>query len=208
MALRLVMMGTGSFALPTFQGLLESEHQVTGLFTQPDRVGKGHHHHVNPLKDAALARGVPVFQPAKVNTPEALAELRALQADVFVVAAYGQILSDELLRIPRLGAFNVHASLLPKYRGAAPIQYAVLNGETETGITIFRIEPKLDAGPILAVAETPIGSEETAGELEERLADIAVELVKGVLRDIERGTALGIPQDAAKATRAPHIRKE
>ena len=208
MPLRLVMMGTGDFAFPTFQSLLESEHRVVGLFTQPDRTGKGHHHHANPLKDAATSHNVPVFQPARVNAPEALADLRALNADVFVVTAYGQILSDELLAIPRLAAINVHASLLPKYRGAAPIQYAVLKGERETGITIFRIEPKLDAGPILAVASSPIGPNETAGELEERLAVMSVPLVQKVLQDLEAGTAHGIIQDVTQVSRAPRIRKE
>ena len=208
MALRLVMMGTGGFALPTFKSLLQSDHCVVGLFTQPDRSGRGHHHHANPLKDDAIEHGIPVFQPDRVNAPEALADLRALNADVFVVAAYGQILSDALLSIPRLGAINVHASLLPKYRGAAPIQYAVLNGESVTGVTIFRIEPKLDSGPILAMAKTPIGPNETAGDLEDRLAVMSIELVGNVLRDMEAGTARGTMQDAAQATRAPRIRKE
>ncbi len=151
MSLRLVFLGTGSFALPTFRGLYETGHEVVGLVTQPDRTGQGHHRHVNPLKELAEANSTPVFQPAKANEADSIARLREFEADLFVVAAYGQILSAELLSLPRLGAINLHASLLPKYRGAAPIQYAVLCGETETGITIFQIEPKLDAVRVLVV---------------------------------------------------------
>lgn len=208
MPLRLVMMGTGTFALPTFLSLYHSPHQVVGLFTQPDRAGRGHHHHPHPMKEAAVERGTPVFQPDKVNTPESLAELRSLQADLFVVAAYGQILSAELLSIPRLGAINLHASLLPKYRGAAPIQYAVWKGESETGITIFQIEPKLDAGPILGIVRTPIGARETSGELEDRLAELAVPLTLDVIEQLERGTAEAIPQPAGQATKAPRLKKQ
>jgi len=181
-ALKLVMMGTGEFALPTFEALYRTPHRVTGLFTQPDRTGHGHHRSPhNPMKQLALEHGTPVFQPEKVNTPEALADLRACAADLLVVAAYGQILSRELLEIPRLGTINVHASLLPKYRGAAPVAYAILNGDSETGVSIIQVLPQLDAGPILAVAGTPIGPQETAGVLEDRLARLAVDLVPGVL---------------------------
>lgn len=207
MALRLVMMGTGEFALPTFQSLLDSGRNVVGLFTQPDRVGRGHHHHINPLKEAAIAHGVPVYQPERVNAPESIAALKALRADLCVVAAYGQILSAELLQTPRLGAINVHASLLPKYRGAAPVQYAVLMGEAETGVTIFQIEPRLDAGPMLAVAKTPIGRKETSGELEERLAKMSVELVGGVLDDFEAGRTRPVIQNSTAVTKAPKIPK-
>jgi methionyl-tRNA formyltransferase len=201
------MMGTGRFALPTFLSLYDSPHEVVGLFTQPDREGRGHHRHVNPLKEAALERGTPVFQPAKVNTPEALADLRALQADLCVVAAYGQILSRQVLEAPRLGAVNLHASLLPKYRGAAPIQYAICNGETETGVTIFRIEPKLDAGPVVAVGKIDIGPEETSGDLEPRLAELAVPLTAQVLDAFAHGQTGGQPQDTSGVTLAPRLSK-
>lgn len=207
MPLRLVMMGTGEFALPAFRSLYESGHDVAALFTQPDRAGRGHHHHPHPMKDEASARGTPVFQPENVNTPEALADLKRLDADVFVVAAYGQILSADLLAIPKWGAINLHASLLPKYRGAAPVQYAIWKGETETGVTIFRIEPKLDAGPILAVARTPIESKETSGELETRLAALAPPLLMKTLSQIESGTTENIPQDRAAVTKAPRLKK-
>ncbi|HXY35843.1 MAG TPA: methionyl-tRNA formyltransferase [Planctomycetaceae bacterium] len=212
MALRLVMMATGGFALPTFRALLDQAqsngNRVVGLFTQPDRVGRGHHRHVNPLKELALGHGIPVFQPEKANTPEAIASLAALIPDLCVVAAYGQILSPALLAVPRLGAINVHASILPKYRGAAPIQTAILCGETETGVTIFQIEPKLDAGPILAIARTPIGEQETAGELESRLAILGAELAVGVVEQLAEGTAEPIVQDSSRASRAPRLKKE
>ena len=208
MSLRLVMMGTGKFALPTLRGLYASDHQVVGLFTQPDRTGRGHHRHVNPMKEAAIEQGTPVLQPIKANSDESLAELESLNADLLVVAAYGQILSSKLLQIPKFGAMNVHASLLPKYRGAAPIQHAILRGEVETGVTIFRIEPKLDAGPILAVESTPIGPDETYGELELRLADLSVGMVRDVIDRIESGNVEPIIQDATAVTLAPRLGKE
>lgn len=208
MSLRLVMMGTGRFGLPTLRGLYETDHKVVGLFTQPDPSGPGRHRrHRNPMKEAAQAHGTAVFQPANVNTPEALDDLRTLQPDVCVVAAYGQILSKELLEIPRLGAVNVHASLLPKYRGAAPVAYAILNGESETGVTLFQIDPRLDAGPILGVEKTAVGPKETAGELEARLADIAVPLTIRVIDQLEEGTTQPVPQDPDQVTRAPRLEK-
>lgn len=208
MPLRLLMMGTGTFALPTFEALCVSPHPVVGLVTQPDRMGRGHHHHPHPMKAAAVERGVPVFQPENVNAPDALERLHAFGADLYVVAAYGQILSPELLAIPPLGAVNVHASLLPKYRGAAPVQYAILRGETETGVTIFRIEPRLDAGPILGMVRTPIGERETSGDLERRLAALAAPLTREVVDGLAAGTIRPQPQDPALVSRAPKLKKE
>ena len=205
--MRLVMMGTGDFALPTFLALYSTCHEVVGLFTQPDRTGRGHHHHRNPLKEAALEHQTRVYQPENANTPESLDRLRNLKPDLCVVAAYGQILSDELLQIPRLGAINVHASLLPKYRGAAPVQFAVLNGDGQTGVTIFQIQPKLDAGPILAAASTAIGPKETAGEIEHRLSELSVPLVVRVIDQLERGNAEPLPQPFGGVTRAPRLKK-
>ncbi len=205
--LRLAMFGTGVFALPTFRGLFETRHQVVGLVTQPDRTGRGHHQHLNPLKELAVERGVPVFQPDSANVPESLERLRQFEADLFVVAAYGQILSAELLGIPRLGAINLHASLLPKYRGAAPIQYAVINGETETGITIFQIEPKLDAGPVLGVVKLTIGAKETYGELEQRLAELSVPLAQQVIDQLADGTTKPFLQDPSQVTKAKRFKK-
>ncbi len=207
-SLRLLMMGTGTFALPTFLSLYESGHEVVGLVTQPDRAGRGHHHHPHPMKDAALERGTPVFQPTKANAAESIERLREFNANLFVVAAYGQILSAELLGIPRLGAINVHASLLPKYRGAAPILYAILNGETETGISIFRIEPKLDAGPLLGMVSTPIQAKETTGDLEKRLSQLSPALTIEVINQLESGTTQEVTQDQSQVTTAPRMKKE
>lgn len=207
MPLRLLMMGTGAFALPAFRGLLDSPHDVVGLVTQPDRTGRGHHRHVNPLKELAISAGVPVLQPEKASSPESLDQLRALEADLYVVAAYGQILSAKLLQIPRYGAINLHGSLLPKYRGAAPIQYAVWNGETRTGVTIFQIVRELDAGPILGTVETDIGPQETSGELHDRLAELAVPLTLRVIDEIESGTVNPTAQEDSEATFAPRIPK-
>jgi methionyl-tRNA formyltransferase len=208
LALRLVFLGTGSFALPTFRGLYETDREVVGLVTQPDRTGRGHHRHLNPLKELAEENSTPVFQPAKANDADSIARLREFEADLFVVAAYGQILSAELLSIPRLGAINLHASLLPKYRGAAPIQYAVLCGETETGITIFQIEPKLDAGPVLGVVKTVIDEKETYGELQDRLSELAVPLTKQVVEELATGTTKPQMQDVSLVTKAPRLTKE
>lgn len=207
MALRLVMMGTGAFALPTFESLYNTDHEVVGLFTQPDRTGRGHHNHPHPMKECAIAHNTPVFQPEKANHADSLKDLQDLSPDLLVVAAYGQILSSKLLSIPRLGAINVHASLLPMYRGAAPIQYAVLNGEKETGITIFQIEPKLDAGPMLGQVKTEIGTKETSGELHDRLALLAVDLCNTVINQLEAGTQKPIIQDKMEVTLAPRLTK-
>ena len=208
MPLKVVMMGTGTFAIPTFQALINSDHRALGLYTQPDRTGRGHHRHKNPMKELALEQGIPVFQPVKINTPETLEELENLDADVLLVAAYGQILSQKLLDIPKLGAFNLHASLLPQYRGAAPILFAIRKGETKTGVSLFRIERSLDSGPVAAMVETPIGPKETTGELQDRLAALAAPLAMQALNFIEQGTLVEIPQDHAAATLAPTLDKQ
>jgi methionyl-tRNA formyltransferase len=206
--MNLVMMGTGDFAVPTFAALYHTPHRVAGLFTQPDRTGSGHHRSLqNPMKQLALEQATPVFQPEKVNVPAALADLRSLQPDLLVVAAYGQILSPELLGIPRLGTINVHASLLPKYRGAAPVAYAILHGDAETGVSIIQVLPQLDAGPILAVARTPIEPQDTAGTLEDRLAHLAVALIPEVIEQFDSGSLRPLPQNESLVTRAPKIKK-
>lgn len=207
MPLRIVMLATGEFSLPVFRSLYDSPHAVVGLFTQPDRTGRGHHRHVNPLKEHAAERGTPVFQPGSINKPEGLEALASLNADLGLVAAYGQILSADVINAPRLGCVNIHASLLPKYRGAAPIHYAILNGETETGVTLFQIEPKLDAGMILGVTKTDIGPHETTGDLHDRLAEISIPLTMQVLNDIEQGTTNPKSQDPALVTTAPTMIK-
>ncbi|MEZ6058727.1 MAG: methionyl-tRNA formyltransferase [Planctomycetaceae bacterium] len=207
MPLRIVLLGTGEFALPSFKALIESDHEVAGIFTQPDRTGRGHHRHVNSVKQLAEEHGIPVFQPPRVNRPDVLDELRLLNADAFIVAAYGQILKPEFLEIPRLGAFNLHGSLLPRHRGAAPVQYSIWKGDQETGVTIFRIEPALDSGPIAGVVETEIGSKETSGDLMLRLAELSAPLALDVVNQLEHGTARFARQNPSLVTLAPKIRK-
>src|SRR5262249_40473287 len=174
--MRIVMMGTGLFAEPTFEALLASAHQVVGLVTQPDRVAgqeRGSTRQVGrTLKEVALARGIPVFQPESINTPEGAAGLQKFQPELLVVAPYGQILSREVLAVPLQGGINVHASLLPKYRGAAPIAWAIYHGEETTGVTIIKMSVYLDAGDMLAQEALHIRPDETAGELEARLAPL------------------------------------
>src|SRR5437870_8226569 len=189
--MRLVMMGTGTFAEPTFEALLGGPHQVVGLVTQPDRavgdkrgstrqVGKG-------MKEIAVERGIPVFQPESINTPDGVQRLTAWQPDLLVVAAYGQILSKDILATAKLGGINVHASLLPKYRGAAPIAWAIYHGETETGVTIIRMSTALDAGDMLAQETIDIGPEETAGEIEAKLAPVGALLALKVIEQMKSG---------------------
>ena len=207
MSIRIAYFGTGHLAVPAFLSLLDSQHRIVGLVTQPDRVGRGHHQHVNPLKVAAVERGLAVLQPESIKSPEAVESLRQMSADLFVVAAYGQILSPDVLAVPPLGTINIHASLLPRYRGATPIHAAILNGDDETGVTIIQIEPKMDAGPMLGVVRTPIQSTETTGELEERLSQLAVPLVLRVIDEIEAGVATPIAQDPALVTRVRKLSK-
>lgn len=205
--MRLVMMGTGAFALPTFSSLYDSSHEVVGLVTQPDKTGRGHHKHTNPLKELALKSNTPVLQPNRSNDKDAIEELRALKPDLTVVAAYGQILSAEVIEVPTHGTVNLHASLLPKYRGAAPIQYAIWNGETETGVSVFQLVPKLDAGPVLAMQSTPIGDDETSEDVHDRLAILGASVVSEVIDKIEAGNLAPIPQDDSIVSKAPQIRK-
>ncbi|MEZ6032351.1 MAG: methionyl-tRNA formyltransferase [Planctomycetaceae bacterium] len=208
MSLRIVLMGTGEFAVPAFRALINSEHQIVGVLTQPDKTGRGHHQHINPVKELAAAASVPVFQPERVNRPEMLETLTSLNSDVFIVAAYGQILKPELLAIPRLGAFNLHGSLLPRHRGAAPVQYSIWRGDSVTGVTIFKIEPSLDSGPMIGVVKTEVGATETSGELMLRLADLCVPLVLESVQKLEAGVAVFEPQDAALVTLAPKIPRD
>ncbi|HET6424825.1 MAG TPA: methionyl-tRNA formyltransferase [Planctomycetaceae bacterium] len=205
--LRIVFLGTGRLAEPVFAALCESPHQVVGLVTQPDRTGPGSHKHVNPLKESALARRMRVLQPDRIRNAESVAELQALQPELFVVAAYGQILSKAILDMPRLGTINVHASLLPKYRGATPIHAAVLNGDVEAGVTIIQLVPQLDAGPMLGMVRTPIGAKETTGELEARLAALSVPLTLDVIQQLAEGTAHPVEQDHAAATHVGKLTK-
>jgi methionyl-tRNA formyltransferase len=210
--MRIVMMGSGTFAEPTFEALLRSRHSVVGLVTQPDRPGgreRGSTRQTGPgMKNIALAHHVPVFQPESVNTPEGVAGVRAFGPDLLVVAAYGQILSRDVLAAAPQGGINVHASRLPKYRGAAPVAWAIYHGETRTGVTIIRMSVALDAGDMLAQEATDIRRDETAGELEARLAPLGARLAVEAVEKIEAGTARGIKQDKAQATKAPKLKKE
>ncbi|HEX5270104.1 MAG TPA: methionyl-tRNA formyltransferase [Gemmataceae bacterium] len=210
--MRLVMMGTGTFAEPTFEALLSGPHPVVGLVTQPDRAvgqergstrqtGKG-------MKAIAEAKGVPVYQPESVNTPDGVAKLKEWQAELLVVAAYGQILSKDVLEAAPRGGINVHASLLPKYRGAAPVAWAIYHGETRTGVTIIRMTTGLDAGDMLAQEAIDILPDETAGELEARLAPLGARLALKVIDEIAVGAAHGAKQDKAEVTKAPKLKKE
>ncbi|MBX6316091.1 MAG: methionyl-tRNA formyltransferase [Isosphaeraceae bacterium] len=203
------MLGTGDFALPTFLRLCDRGYNVVALVTQPDRP-QGRKQEVIPsrIKQAALERGIPVEQPEDVNAPAAVERLRALAPDLLVTAAYGQILSAEVLSIPRFGGINLHGSVLPAYRGAAPVARAIQNGETETGVTVIRMTPQIDAGGMIAVARTPIDPDETAGELEARLAELGAPLVIEAIEKVLSGTAQIIPQDKSQVTRAPKLRKE
>ncbi|RMF36290.1 MAG: methionyl-tRNA formyltransferase [Chloroflexi bacterium] len=205
---RIVFMGTPEFALPTLKALAEA-YQVVGVVTQPDRpAGRGRRLTPPPVKRLALELGLPVFQPRTLRTDEALARLRDWSPDVIVVAATGHILPPAVLHLPPHGCLNVHASLLPRWRGAAPIQAAILAGDRETGVTIMQMDEGIDTGPILAQRATPIGPRETAAELHDRLAEMGAALLLEVLPDWLAGRITPRPQDEAGATYAPMIRKE
>jgi methionyl-tRNA formyltransferase len=210
--MRLVMMGSGTFAEPTFEALLAGPHPVVGLVTQPDRAGgreRGSTRQTGQgMKAIAERHGVPVFQPESVNTPEGVAGVRAFRPDLLVVAAYGQILSRDVLAVPPHGGINVHASLLPKYRGAAPVAWAIYHGETRTGVTIIKMSVSLDAGDMLVQEAIDILPGETAGELEARLAPLGARLALQVAEQVAAGTAHGVKQDQAQVTKAPKLTKE
>lgn len=209
--MNILMMGTGTFAEPTFAALLASRHTVLGLVTNPDRPsGKGKDREMERgIKKRAADAGLPVYQPFSINTPEAMEHLRThFKPDLFVVAAYGQILSKEVLSIPPRGGINVHSSLLPKYRGAAPIAWAIYHGDTQTGVTIIRMTPRMDAGEMLGQVVEPIHPDDTAGTLEARLAVAGAKLALSVLDQLEAGTETGTPQDMSLVTKAPKLSKE
>lgn len=206
--MRIVMMGTGGFAAPTLQALYGSPHHVVGLVTQPSREVAGRKAPPpSPMRQLATAHGTPVFDPASVNTDEARRQLCEWSPDLLVVADYGQILSPETLAAARLGGVNLHGSLLPKYRGAAPINWALYHGETETGVTTIHMTPQLDAGPCLAQARTPIDPNEDAIRLEARLAQLGAPLVLDTIAALETGVAVPLEQDNGLASRARRLRK-
>jgi len=194
-------MGTPDFASASLKKLIDEKFDVVGVFTQPDKPkGRGMELCASPVKELALENGLPVFQPVKMRDGTALAQIKALEPDILVVVAYGRILPDDILAVPKYGAINVHGSLLPKYRGAAPIQWAVLNGDKITGVTTMYLASEMDTGDIIYTAETEIGEYETSGELFDRLKDMGAELLVKTLRDIDAGTAPRAPQDHSKAS--------
>ena len=199
--MRIVFMGTPDFASASLKKLIDERFDVVGVFTQPDKPkGRGMELCASPVKELALENGLPVFQPVKMRDGTALAQIKALEPDILVVVAYGRILPDDILAVPKYGAINVHGSLLPKYRGAAPIQWAVLNGDKITGVTTMYLASEMDTGDIIYTAETEIGEYETSGELFDRLKDMGAELLVKTLRDIDAGIAPRAPQDHSKAS--------
>ena len=206
--LRTVFMGTPGFAVASLAALAEAV-DVTLVLCNPDRpAGRGRSTASPPVKEEAVRRGIAVFQPEKARHPDAVARIAAEAPDLIVVVAYGHILPKSILDIPRIGCINVHASLLPKYRGAAPINWAVARGETTTGITIMRMDEGMDTGPMLHVRETPIGGEDTAETMFSKLSLLGAEALREALRKLREGTLDETPQDAALATYAPKLTKE
>ena len=207
--MRIVFMGTPAFAVASLEALIGAGHEVVGAFSQPDRPVGRHHDKLQPtpVKEHAQAHGIPVFQPEKLRDGAALAILKELDPELIVVAAYGRILPDSILALPSKGCINVHSSLLPKYRGAAPINWAILNGDDVTGVTIMHMAAELDAGDIIAQEATFISPIETAEELYNRLAVLGGEVLVKAVAEIEAGTAARIPQDPEKVTLAPMLSK-
>ncbi len=207
--MRILFMGTPDFAAASLNSLIKGGFDVVGVFTQPDKPkNRGMKLSASPVKEIAEACGIPVFQPEKMRDGTALEIMKSLSPDLVVVVAYGRILPDDILAVPPKGTINIHGSLLPKYRGAAPIQWAVLNGDRTTGVCSMYLASELDSGDLIYSAETEIGEYETSCELFTRLRDIGAELLIKTVHDIENGTAPREPQDAARATFAPPLTKE
>jgi methionyl-tRNA formyltransferase len=208
--LRMVFCGTPQFAVPSLKKLLSlPEFEILGVFTQPDRPkGRGKEVAASPVKEVAAGAGIAIYQPEKIRGAESEQQLRAMNPDVIVIIAYGQIIPAKLLPIPRLGWINLHASLLPKYRGAAPIAWAIANGEQATGNTSMRIDAGMDTGETLLQQELPIGSDETAPQLAERLAEAGAGLMIDTLRGLQSGALQSRPQDSSLATYAPILKRE
>ena len=207
--MNLVFMGTPEFALPTLRALQEAGHGIRAVFTQPDQpAGRGGQLTAPPVKRAALALALPVHQPPRIRTPEVFDLLKLLEPETVVVVGYGKILPQHILDLPRRGCINLHASLLPRYRGAAPVQWAIIRGETVSGVTTMRMDAGLDTGDILLARETPIEPEEDAISLGHRLSEIGAALMLETLEGLERDTLTPLPQNHALATSAPILKKE
>ena len=202
-------MGTPDFAVPSLNALIENGYEVVGVFCQPDRPkGRGHKLAACPVKEVALKHDIPVFQPERIKREEGVAMLKSCAPDLCVTAAFGQLLSQEILDIPPLGTINVHSSLLPKHRGSAPINWSIILGDQVTGVTTMFTDKGMDTGDILLMKETPIGKKENAGELSDRLALMGADLLIDTLRELEAGTLKRIPQDHEAATYEPKMDKE
>ena len=205
--MRIVFMGTPDFAVPSLEALIAAGHEVCGVFSQPDKPVGRHQNKLKPtpVKECALAHDIPVFQPAGLRDGEALAQLKELAPELIVVADYGRLLPDEILALPPKGCINVHSSLLPKYRGSAPIHWAVVNGDKETGVTIMDVVAELDGGDILAQVSTSIDPDETVETVHDRLAALGGELLVKTVAQIGDGTVKRVPQDPARVTYAPML---
>ena len=207
--MKILFMGTPEFAVPSLEALIGAGHTVCGVFTQPDRPkNRGMKLQASPVKECALSHDIPVFQPLKMRDGTALELVRSLAPELIVVAAYGRILPKDILDAPALGCINVHSSLLPAYRGSAPINWAILNGDRESGVTIMHMAEELDAGDIILQEATPIGPEENAEELYGRLARLGADLLVRAVANIAAGTARRVPQDADRVTLAPMLSRE
>ncbi len=207
--MRVVFLGTPEFAVPSLKALLSSGHELVGVFTQPDRPkGRGREVAESLVKRAAQSAALTIFQPERIRRPENFEVLKSLAPDVMVVVGYGQIIPRTIIDLPKHGILNVHASLLPKYRGAAPIQWAIANGETETGVTIMQIDAGLDTGDMLLKASVPIHADDTAPQLSARLAPVGADLLVGALQQIAAGRIRREKQNEAEATYAPVLKKE
>ncbi len=206
--MRLLMLGTGPFAVPTFRALLDSRHATAALVTSPPAIHRGKPvPPVSSIRSLAEQHGLPIFDPPDINAPEFQTRLADFAADLLVVCDYGQILAPATLAAARLGGVNLHASLLPKYRGAAPINWAIYHGETETGVTVIHVTAKLDAGPCIAQMRTEIGPDETAPQVEARLAEVGARLICETIDRLAVGDVPALPQDPALATKAPRLKK-
>lgn len=207
--MRILFMGTPDFAVASLRRLVEDGHEICGVLTQPDKPkNRGHKLTPTPVKEYAMTENLPVFQPVSLRNAESLELVRSLDPELIVVAAYGKLLPEDILNVPPLGSINVHSSLLPKYRGAAPINWAVLNGETETGVSIMYMVRELDAGDVILQKSTSIGEAEDAQALTRRLAELGAQALSETVRALAEGTASRTPQDHEKHTYAPMLSRE
>lgn len=206
--MKIIFMGTPDFAVAPLEAIIQAGHEVTAVVTQPDKQkGRGKEVQMTPVKECALKHGIPVLQPVKIKEPEAVAELKKYPADIFVVAAFGQLLTEEILNMPKFGCINIHASLLPAYRGAAPIQRVIINGEEKTGVTIQQMAKGLDTGDMLFKKEISIDPKETGGSLHDKLSVAGAELIVGALPKIEKGEVVPEKQDDALSCYAKKLEK-